>query len=81
MRNSAVLTIAGTTDMLKKLLLYVGILSVLATAGCMTTEPTIYSWPHHKRRIRRILDDLHEFHVDFDRVMFDMEEYPRELDY
>ena len=53
--------------MLKKLLLWVGMLSILATSGCMTTEPTIYSW--------------HEFHVDFDRVLFDMEEYPRELDY
>ena len=67
--------------MLKKLLLCVGLLSILATSGCMTTEPTIYSWPHHKRRIRTILDDLHEFHVDFDRVLVDMEEYPRELAY
>ena len=81
MRNSAVFKAAANNDMLKTLLLCVGLLSVLATAGCMTTEPTIYSWPHHKRRIRAILDDLHEFHVDFDRVMFDMEEYPRELDY
>jgi hypothetical protein len=81
MRNSAVFKAAGTNDMLKKLLLCVGMLSVVATPGCMTTEPTIYSWPHHKRRIRAVLDDLHEFHVDFDRVLFDMEEYPRELDY
>ena len=67
--------------MIKKLLLCVGMLSILVTSGCMTTEPTIYRWPHHKRRIRTILDDLHEIHADFERVLFDMEEYPRELDY
>jgi len=47
----------------------------------MTTEPTIYSWPHHKRRIRHMLDDFHKVHMDIDRIIFDMEEYPVEVDY
>ncbi len=67
--------------MLRKVLLAIGLLAMLAPVGCMTTDPVIWSWPHHKRRINKFLSDLHEFHVDIDRIVFDMEEYPKELDH
>ncbi len=67
--------------MLKKLILCVGLIALMFPVGCMTTEPTVFSWPHHKRRIRKMLDDFHKVHLDLDRIVFDMEEYPVELDY
>jgi hypothetical protein len=67
--------------MLKRLLLCVSLAALLAAVGCMTTEPTIFSWPHHKRRIRTIFDDVHKVHMDIDRIVFDMEEYPIEVEY
>jgi hypothetical protein len=57
------------------------LLSLFAPVGCSTTEPTFYSWPHNKRRFRRIADGLHDMHMDIDRVIFDMETYPVEIDY
>jgi hypothetical protein len=44
----------------------------------MTNRPVIWSWPHHKRRVLSVLDDLHHFHMDVDRVIFDMPERPLE---
>ncbi len=67
--------------MFRRILLCVGVITMLLPIGCMTTEPTIYSWPHHKRRIRHMLDDFHKVHMDIDRIIFDMEEYPVEVDY
>jgi hypothetical protein len=46
--------------------------------GCMTNRPVIWSWPHNKRRLNVILQDFHELHMDFDRIIFDMDERPLE---
>ncbi|MEM7233789.1 MAG: hypothetical protein AAF517_16555 [Planctomycetota bacterium] len=67
--------------MRKKLLILAGLVCLFAPLGCNTTEPTFYSWPHHKRRLRKIVDGLHEMHMDIDRIIFDMEPYPVEIDY
>jgi len=67
--------------MRKKLLVVIGLAALVAPVGCNTTEPYIWSWPHHKRRIRTVLEQFHELHEDFDRVIFDMEPYPVEIDY
>ena len=60
----------------------IALLSLLAILflplGCMTNRPTIYSWPHWKRHFVTVLEDFHEFHMDFDRVIFDMDERPLE---
>lgn len=50
----------------------------LLPAGCMTTRPVLWSWPHHKRRVRTILEGFHQLHMDVDRIIFDMEERPIE---
>jgi len=59
-----------------------GLLGLLALlfmpAGCSTNRPVIWSWPHNKRRIMTILGDFHEFHMDIDRIFFDMEDLPLE---
>ena len=49
--------------------------------SCSTQEPVLWSWPHNKRRIMTVLNGLQEFHMDVDRIIFDMEEYPVEPDY
>ncbi len=69
--------------MLRRLLLAVGVVSLLLpfASGCSTRDPVIWSWPHHKRRIMKVLDGFHRFHMDFDRIVFDMEEYPLEPDF
>jgi len=50
----------------------------VAVTGCGTTRPVIWSWPHNKRRILTVVEQFHEFHMDFDRIIFDMEEVPLE---
>ena len=72
--------------MLKRALKIAGIAALVlpwfvVPCGCNTTEPVIWSWPHHKRRLRVMVDDLHQVHMDFDRIIFDMEEYPIEVEY
>lgn len=67
--------------MLKRLLAVISLAALFAPVGCSTTEPVIWSWPHNKRRLRAIMEDFHELHMDIDRVIFDMEPYPVEVDY
>ena len=67
--------------MLKKILLCVGALALLCPVGCMTTDPVIWSWPHNKRKLLSITHDLHEMHMDFDRIFFDLEHRPIETEY
>ena len=69
--------------MLRRLIVIVGIVALLAplAVSCNTREPVLWSWPHNKRKLMSIVDGLHELHMDFDRIVFDMEEYPIEPDY
>jgi hypothetical protein len=70
--------------MLRRLILCMGAIALLlpvGVVGCNTTEPVIWSWPHNKRRLTTVLDGFHEMHMEVDRVIFDMEEYPIEADY
>ena len=60
------------------LLLILTIFLLPLGAGCMTNRPYIWSWPHNKRRIMTTMDGWHEFHMDFDRILFDMDERPLE---
>jgi hypothetical protein len=65
--------------MLKKLgiwLLFA--LFLLPAPGCMTNKPYLWSWPHHKRRLNKMLEDWHALHMDLDRILFDMDERPLE---
>jgi len=69
--------------MLRRLLLSLGILSILLpfNVACNTNEPVLWSWPHHKRRIMTVMNGFHRLHMDVDRIIFDMEEYPLESEY
>ena len=69
--------------MARRLLIVAGLVAILLPlgVGCNTREPVIWSWPHNKRRILKTLDGFHQFHADFDRIIFDMEDYPIEPDY
>ena len=64
--------------MLKRCLVLILFSSFLMPLGCMTNRPVMWSWPHHKRRVLGVLEDLHKFHMDFDRIVFDMDERPLE---
>ena len=46
--------------------------------GLIRTEPQIFSWPHDKKRVRKILEGFHDTHKELDRIIFDMEEFPVE---
>ena len=46
--------------------------------GCKTESSTVFSGSYWKRHVVKILDDFHEFRVDFDRVVWDLEERPIE---
>ena len=69
--------------MLRKLLLVLGIIGTLVPfgVGCSSTEPVLWSWPHYKRHITTTLRGFHRLHMDVDRIIFDMEEYPAEAEY
>ena len=64
--------------MLRRLIVLLLLGVFLLPMGCMTNRPVMWSWPHHKRRIMHILDDFHQFHMDFDRIIFDMDDRPLE---
>jgi hypothetical protein len=64
--------------MLRRLGLLGILLSLFLPVGCMTNRPVIWSWPHNKRKILTIVEQFHEFHMDFDRIVLDMEEVPLE---
>ncbi len=65
--------------MLKRglVLLLLGVL-MLPAVGCMTNRPVIWSWPHNKRRFMGMIEGFHKFHMDIDRIIFDMDERPLE---
>ena len=67
----------------RRLLLSLGAVLLLLPlgAGCETNEPVIWSLPHNKRHGLTILNGFHRLHMDIDRIIFDMEEYPVEADY
>jgi len=67
--------------MFKRAVIVVGLLALIAPVGCNTTRPVFYSWPHNKRKLRKVMDDFHEVHKDFDRIVFDLPYYPVEMDY
>jgi len=67
--------------MLRRLLIIAGLVAMFLPCACSTREPVIWSWPLNKRRVMTTLDGFHEMHMDFNRIFFDMEEYPIEPDY
>lgn len=69
--------------MLRRVILTLGTIALLLplSVSCNTREPVMWSWPHHKRRIMVMLNGFHRLHMDVDRIIFDMEEYPLEADY
>ena len=66
--------------MLRRLFLAVllGAFVLPVLPGCSTNRPYIWSWPHNKRRVLTVFEDLHELHMDIDRIIFDMDERPIE---
>ena len=59
-------------------LLCLGALSFSAI-GCSATEKSRVQTPSYWKRVfRKMGDDFHEFRVDFDRVVWDLEERPIE---
>ena len=50
----------------------------LATTGCQTETSTIWSGAYWKRHFVKIMDDLHDFRVDIDRIVFDLDDRPIE---
>jgi hypothetical protein len=70
-------------NMLRKLMIALGLVGIVLPlgSGCSTNEPVIWSAPHNKRRVMTVLNGFHRLHMDFDRIIFDMEEYPVETDY
>jgi len=69
--------------MFRRSLIIAGLLAMFLPVGtsCNTREPVIWSWPLNKRRIMATMDGFHELHMDFNRIFFDMEEYPIEPDF
>ena len=56
-------------------------LCVGSAFGCATERSTIFSYNYWKRHAAKIADDLHQFRVDIDRTIFDLEERPIEQDF
>lgn len=60
--------------MVKKIFIAIAaLLFVGSLAGCLTTN-----WVHNRRHFKKIRQELHELHVEIDRVFFDLDEAPGE---
>ncbi|MCA8960818.1 MAG: hypothetical protein KDC38_09905 [Planctomycetes bacterium] len=65
---------------MRKLLAFVCMFAMFgAMAGCATTErSTIFSLGYWKRHFKKFGDDLHQFRLDVDRTIFDLDDRPIE---
>ena len=50
----------------------------LGIVGCQTETSTIWSSAYWKRHAVNILQGFHEFRVDVDRIIFDLDDRPIE---
>jgi len=64
--------------MFRRILLLGALALMLAPVGCMSRRPVLWSWPHWKRKINVVLEDFHQAHMDFDRIVLDADERPLE---
>lgn len=63
---------------MRKCLWILGLALCLGSFGCATEKSTIFSAGYWKRHAEKIGNDLHEFRVDIDRTIFDLEDRPIE---
>ena len=63
---------------MRKFLWILGLGLCLGSFGCATEKSTIFSSGYWKRHFAKIGEDLHEFRVDIDRTIFDLEDRPIE---
>ncbi len=64
---------------MRKVLFVLGLALCLGFLGCAKTEKsTIFSWGYWKRHIHKMSDDMHQFRVDIDRTIFDLDDRPIE---
>ncbi len=67
---------------MRKLCLILCLSLCLSTVGCLLSpdseRSTIFSTGYWKRHASKIMEDLHEFRVDIDRTIFDLEDRPIE---
>ena len=49
-----------------------------ASAGCSSPRSTIFSGAYFKRVAMKVLDDFHQFRVDADRILLDLDDRPLE---
>ncbi|MFN0059239.1 MAG: hypothetical protein ACKVX7_12335 [Planctomycetota bacterium] len=67
--------------MRKRLTVLCLFLLVGGLAGCASSErSTIFSGGYWKRHIKKFGDDMHQFRVDIDRTIFDLDDRPIEED-
>jgi hypothetical protein len=60
-------------DMSGKVLFLILLGLFVFTSGCLTTN-----WAHNKRHIESWRAEVHQLHVDFDRIFLDLEPLPGE---
>ena len=66
---------------MRKLFTFLCLVAILGLTGCATTErSTIFSIRYWKRHFKQFGDDLHQFRVDIDRTIFDLDDRPIEED-
>ncbi len=63
---------------MRKFLCFLALAMCLCTFGCATEKSTIFSSGYWKRHFAKFGEDLHEFRVDIDRTIFDLEDRPIE---
>ena len=64
---------------MRRVLCTVGLALSVGLIGCANTErSTIFSFGYWKRHADKLADDFHQFRVDIDRTIFDLDDRPIE---
>ena len=67
-------------DILRKLLLILGVAALFLPLGCSTPRPYPWSWAHNKRRINVLLSGFENAAESFDRIVLqDYTKFPGRL--
>ena len=63
---------------MRKVLWILPLALCLGLCGCIPERSTIFSASYWKRHAYKLVDDMHQFRVDIDRTIFDLEDRPIE---
>ena len=64
---------------MRRALIVLSLIALVTTSGCVLDgKPSMFSARYGKRLMHKIIADFHDVRIDFDRIVWDLEEIPVE---